>query len=111
MNTPILKATKASQSIEFYNDGEFEEWKKIFAREFNITKSARTLFTKLDNNQIDIIFKELGDSPDLFSELGNTDFDFHSVFILRALGVKRVFKMLKVFLDSELYRYSLKFKS
>ena len=88
-----------------------KEWKKIFTREFNITKSARTLFTKLDNNQIDIIFKELGDSPDLFSELGSTDFDFHSVFILRALGVKRVFKMLKVFLDSELYRYSLKFKS
>ena len=109
----------AGQNIHkalYYNDRKYllnyeKEWKKIFAREFNITKSARTLFTKLDNNQIDIIFKELGDSPDLFSELGNTDFDFHSVFILRALGVKRVFKMLKVFLDSELYRYSLKFKS
>ncbi len=28
MNTPILKATKGKQVIEFYNNGEFEEWKK-----------------------------------------------------------------------------------
>ena len=28
MNTPILKATKGKQIIEFYNNGEFEEWKK-----------------------------------------------------------------------------------
>ena len=28
MNTPILKAEKSGQRIEFYNDGEFNEWKK-----------------------------------------------------------------------------------
>jgi len=28
MNTPILKAQKGSNSIEFYNEGEFELWKK-----------------------------------------------------------------------------------
>ena len=28
MNTPILKATKGKEIIEFYNNGEFEEWKK-----------------------------------------------------------------------------------
>ena len=28
MNTPILKATKGAEIIEFYNNGEFEEWKK-----------------------------------------------------------------------------------
>ena len=28
MNTPILKATKNKTIIEFYNSGEFEEWKK-----------------------------------------------------------------------------------
>ena len=28
MNTPILKATKGSQIKEFYNDGEYEQWKE-----------------------------------------------------------------------------------
>ena len=28
MNTPILKATKNKKTLEFYNDGEYEEWKK-----------------------------------------------------------------------------------
>jgi DNA topoisomerase-2 len=27
MNTPILKANKANQTLMFYNDGEYEEWK------------------------------------------------------------------------------------
>ena len=27
MNTPILKATKNKKTIEFYNDGEYEQWK------------------------------------------------------------------------------------
>ena len=30
MNTPILKARKGSSEIVFYNDGEYEEWKKAF---------------------------------------------------------------------------------
>ena len=29
MNTPILKATRGDTIIEFYNNGEFEEWKKV----------------------------------------------------------------------------------
>ena len=28
MNTPILKAKKGSDELKFYNDGEYEEWKK-----------------------------------------------------------------------------------
>ena len=28
MNTPILKATKLSKCINFYHNGEYEEWKK-----------------------------------------------------------------------------------
>ena len=28
MNTPILKAKKSNKEIKFYNDGEYEEWKK-----------------------------------------------------------------------------------
>ena len=30
MNTPILKARKGQQELLFYNDGEFENWKKTF---------------------------------------------------------------------------------
>ena len=29
MNTPILKAKKGEQELNFYNDGEYEEWKKV----------------------------------------------------------------------------------
>ena len=28
MNTPILKASKVNKVINFYNNGEYEEWKK-----------------------------------------------------------------------------------
>ena len=28
MNTPILKATKGSQCMQFYNEGEYEKWKQ-----------------------------------------------------------------------------------
>ena len=28
MNTPILKARKGNQTCQFYNEGEFTEWKK-----------------------------------------------------------------------------------
>ena len=28
MNTPILKAKKGSVELEFYNDGEYNEWKE-----------------------------------------------------------------------------------
>ena len=28
MNTPILKATRGKEKVNFYNNGEFEEWKK-----------------------------------------------------------------------------------
>ena len=30
MNTPILKARRGAQEVLFYNDGEFEKWKKQF---------------------------------------------------------------------------------
>jgi len=29
MNTPILKAKKGEKELNFYNDGEYEEWKKV----------------------------------------------------------------------------------
>ena len=29
MNTPILKAKKGNQELDFYNDGEYENWKEI----------------------------------------------------------------------------------
>lgn len=29
MNTPILKAKKGKQTIKFYNEGEYDEWKKV----------------------------------------------------------------------------------
>jgi DNA topoisomerase-2 len=33
MNTPILKARRGAQEVLFYNDGEFEAWKKQFPGE------------------------------------------------------------------------------
>lgn len=33
MNTPILKARRGAQEVLFYNDGEFEAWKKQFPNE------------------------------------------------------------------------------
>jgi DNA topoisomerase-2 len=33
MNTPILKARRGAQEVLFYNDGEFEQWKKQFPGE------------------------------------------------------------------------------
>ena len=41
MNTPILKARKGSQELNFYNEGEYEEWK-----EHNDTKNWKIKYYK-----------------------------------------------------------------
>ena len=41
MNTPILKARKGTQELNFYNDGEYEEWK-----EHNDTKNWKIKYYK-----------------------------------------------------------------
>ena len=79
MNTPILKAKKGSQELEFYNDGEYEYWKeendikgwkikyykglgtstgKEFREYFQKKKIVSFEHSSESNNSIDMVFNK-----------------------------------------------------
>ena len=94
MNTPILKAKKGTQSLVFYNDGEYEEWKDTNdTKGWNVKyykglgtstgKEFREYFAKkkvvwfshtgeISDNTIDMVFNKKR-SDDRKTWLGNYD--------------------------------------
>lgn len=66
MNTPILKATKGSTVVKFYNEGEFEEWK-----EQNNTKGWDIKYYKGLGTSTSAEFKEY------FKDMKLVDFKFN----------------------------------
>lgn len=72
MNTPILRATKGSQILRFYNDGEYLEWKKSLpnanTKGWNLKyfkglgTSTSTEFKEYFANKKIVDFEHIGDS-------------------------------------------------
>ena len=72
MNTPILRATKGSQILRFYNDGEYLEWKKSLPngniKGWNLKyfkglgTSTSTEFKEYFANKKIVDFEHIGDS-------------------------------------------------
>lgn len=73
--------------------GYEEEWRNLFTKEFNILLKGRSILERLDNDGIDKIFKYIS-SSDLLEKISfESDFDYHSIAILKALGLKNVFQI------------------
>jgi len=73
-----------------------EAWRKIFAGEFKTLLRLRRVLDRLDNDQIDQMFKVVASSGILEKISLESDFDHHSMAILRALGLNNVFKIASI---------------
>lgn len=72
-----------------------KDWKNLFRNEFNVLLKGRNILERLDNNNIDKIFKHIS-SSNLIEKISESDFDYHSIAILKALGVKNVFQIVGI---------------
>lgn len=120
INTPILKATKGSQKQQFYNEGEFSEWKKnndikgwnikyykglgtSTGKEFKeYFKEKKVIYFNWDGEQsseyIDMIFNKKR-SDDRKDWLGNYDRELY-------LDTNKTSVTYKEFIDKEFIHFS-----
>ena len=120
INTPILKATKGSQNQQFYNEGEFSEWKKnndikgwnikyykglgtSTGKEFKeYFKEKKIIYFNWDGEQsseyIDMIFNKKR-SDDRKDWLGNYDRELY-------LDTNKTSVTYKEFIDKEFIHFS-----
>jgi digeranylgeranylglycerophospholipid reductase len=73
-----------------------EVWRKMFGGEFRTLLRLRRVLDRLDNDQINQMFKAVASSGILDKIALESDFDHHSMAILRALGLKNVFKIASI---------------
>tara|TARA_Y100000389_G_scaffold178006_1_gene190770 strand:- start:565 stop:3858 length:3294 start_codon:yes stop_codon:yes gene_type:complete len=120
MNTPILKATKSSKSINFYNNGEYEKWKeenekgkgykikyykglgtstsKEFKEYFKDKRIVHFQLQENDTNMIDKIFNK-GKADERKEWLGTYDRDSY-------LNIESTQISYNDFIDKELIHFS-----
>jgi len=120
INTPILKATKGNQTQQFYNEGEFSEWKKnndikgwnvkyykglgtSTGKEFKeYFKEKKIIYFNWDGEQsseyIDMIFNKKR-SDDRKDWLGNYDRELY-------LDTNKTSVTYKEFIDKEFIHFS-----
>ena len=73
-----------------------QDWRNLFSREFGLLFRARRILERLDNNNIDKIFKAVLSSNILTKISLESDFDYHSVAILKTLGLKNIFQIANI---------------
>ena len=73
-----------------------QDWRNLFSREFGLLFRARRILERLDNNNIDKIFKAVLSSDILTKISLESDFDYHSVAILKTLGLKNIFQIANI---------------
>lgn len=85
-------STKDNSKINNYQ----ETWNNLFSKEFNILLKGRNILERLSNDNIDKIFKYL-DSSNLLDKISQeSDFDYHSIAILKTLGLKNIFQITNI---------------
>ncbi|MCL4436912.1 MAG: NAD(P)/FAD-dependent oxidoreductase [Thaumarchaeota archaeon] len=90
----VAESVKSGDVAEI---GRYEEaWRKLFGGEFKTLLRLRRILDRLDNDQIDQMFKAVASSGILEKISLESDFDHHSMAILRSLGLKNVFKIASI---------------
>lgn len=94
------------KSLETKQDFLFDyerKWSNMFSSEFTSTRLFRKIFNRLENKQLDNIFDILSSSSDFQDSINKIgDFDFHSLTLLQALGIKKITKLFNVVSSNEL---------
>jgi len=94
-----LSSGDPSKVIEYEKD-----WRNRFNKEFGLLFRARRVLERLDNNNIDKIFRAISSSDILTKISLESDFDYHSVALLRALGLKNIFQIADIVTGEKLDR-------
>ena len=94
-----LSSEDPSKVIEYEKD-----WRNRFNKEFGLLFRARRVLERLDNNNIDKIFRAISSSDILTKISLESDFDYHSVALLRALGLKNIFQIADIVTGEKLDR-------
>jgi|TARA_B100001964_G_scaffold34673_1_gene37044 geranylgeranyl reductase family protein len=94
-----LSSEDPSKVIEYEKD-----WRNLFNKEFGLLFRARRVLERLDNNNIDKIFRAISSSDILTKISLESDFDYHSVALLRALGLKNIFQIADIVTGEKLDR-------
>ena len=81
-----------SSKVEKYE----REWKNLFSKEFELLLRARGILESLDNKNIDKIFKTILSSNILTKISLESDFDYHSLAILKTLGLKNILQITNI---------------
>ena len=80
-----------------------KRWRNTFDSDFNSTRRFRKIFDNLENKHLEEIFDILSSSSDLQDSINKSgDFDFHSLTLLKALGIKRITRLFNIVSSNEI---------
>jgi geranylgeranyl reductase family protein len=76
---------------------EYERaWRNLFGREFGLLFQVRRILERLDNDNIDKIFTAVSSSNILAKISSESDFDYHSIALLKTLGLKNIIQIASI---------------
>lgn len=103
----ILAGQSISLALEKEDDIHLKNyenaWRSLFGKEFTLTLRGRKIFEKFENVHFEELLNQLASSKDVLSVLSSeSDFDFHSMALLKALGMRGIMGMVKTVASAEL---------
>ena len=93
-----LDTKEFSQLVDYQ-----KSWEKKFGKEFEKQRLARKILERVDNKTIDSIFDVI--TPDILSDISaKDDFDFHTVSIIKLLGIRNSLNTAQKIMSAEIKR-------
>jgi geranylgeranyl reductase family protein len=93
-----LDTKEFSQLVDYQ-----KSWEKKFGKEFEKQRLARKILERVDNKTIDRLFDVI--TPDILSDISaKDDFDFHTVSIIKLLGIRNSLNTAQKIMGAEIKR-------
>ena len=93
-----LDTKEFSQLVDYQ-----KSWEKKFGKEFEKQRLARKILERVDNKTIDSLFDVI--TPDILSDISaKDDFDFHTVSIIKLLGIRNSLNTAQKIMGAEIKR-------
>ena len=93
-----LDTKEFSQLVDYQ-----KSWEKKFGKEFEKQRLARKILERVDNKTVDSLFDVI--TPDILSDISaKDDFDFHTVSIIKLLGIRNSLNTAQKIMGAEIKR-------
>ena len=93
-----LDTKEFSQLVDYQ-----KSWEKKFGKEFEKQRLARKILERVDNKTVDRLFDVI--TPDILSDISaKDDFDFHTVSIIKLLGIRNSLNTAQKIMGAEIKR-------